>query len=676
MRCLSLALVAVLAASAGAADFPPADKLPMHKELPDPLTTLAGRKVRTADGWLEKRRPELKRLFQHYMYGQLPAAPAKVEATVEHEDTKALGGKALLREISLSVAPAPAPKIHLLLVIPKTRPGPAPVFVGMNFSGNHTLVDDPKVRLPDAWMYDRQPGVKKNRATEAGRGQARDVWALDQAVARGYAVCTFYNGDVDPDRKEVRGGLKPYIDKAGKAGTIAAWAWGIHRAVDYLVGVPELDRKRIAVVGHSRLGKTALLAAAFDERIALAIPHQAGCGGTAPSRDWIGGLPPGKVETVKRINTSFPHWFNDEFKKFNDDPARLPFDQNGLAALVAPRPVLFSNATEDLWANPPGQFEVLKAAQGVYRLLGAGTLATSEMPKVGVLSAGTLGYYIRAGKHSMTREDWKVFLDFADRHLGKPGKKSSARARSGKKLLLVGQGADGHPPQTHEYMAGLRVLKALLEGAGGVEVTTVRAHGKWEEGPELIERSDGVVLFLAEGAAWLGRDARRAAALRRLQARGGGLVTLHWAMGAREAAPVKDFVDLFGGCHGGPDRKYKVLRTTARVAGKHEATRGLADFEVKDEFYYRLKFPPSAAKGTLEPLLKVKIDGEEHTVAWAYRPARGGRAFGFSGLHFHDNWKLPQYRRLVAQGVLWSLGLGVPEAGLDVTVDDRVLALP
>jgi len=541
---------------------------------------------------------------------------------------------------------------------------------------NHTLVDDPKVRIPDVWMYPFGPGVKKDRATEAGRGKAKDVWAIDQTIARGYAVCTFYNGDVDPDQKEVRGALKRAIDKEDKAGTIAAWAWGIHRAVDYLVGVPELDKKKIIVVGHSRLGKTALVAAAFDERIALAIPHQAGCGGTAPSRDWIGGLPAGKVETVKRINTSFPHWFNAEFKKFNDSPERLPFDQNGLTALVAPRPVLFSNAREDLWANPPGQFEVLKATEPVYQLLRAGGLATKEMPKEGVLSAGELGYYIRPGKHSMTRQDWKVFLDFADKHLGKTQKKTSAKGR--KRLLLVGQGADGHPPRTHEYMAGLRVLTALLKPVREVEGTTARAQGKWTEGPELIERADGVVLFLAEGAKWLSQDPKRAAALRRLQARGGGLVVLHWAMGTKEAAPVKEFVDLFGGCHGGPDRKYKILQTAARVAGRHEVTRGLADFKVKDEFYYRLKFPPSnsEAKSVLVPLLKVKIDGDEHTVAWAYRPSRGGRAFGFSGLHYHDNWKLPEYRRLVAQGVLWSLGLSVAEKGLDVTVDEKVLKLP
>src|SRR5262249_34196900 len=276
---------------------------------------------------------------------------------------------------------------------------------------------------PTAWMYGQYPGVKDNRATEAGRGTQLDVWALDQSIDRGYAVATFYNGDVDPDRPDVREGIQLHLRKPGDKpgphdwGTIAAWAWGVQRAVDYLVTDKDIDKERIAVVGHSRLGKTALLAAAFDDRIALATPHQAGCGGTAPSR-----TDNPKAETVKRINTSFPHWFDDTFKEFNDQVDRLPFDQHCLAALCAPRAVLYTNAVEDQWANPDGQFEMLKAADPVYRLVGTGGLAAKTMPEPGKLIDSTLGYYIRPGKHSMTREDWKVFLDFADKHFGKPGR--------------------------------------------------------------------------------------------------------------------------------------------------------------------------------------------------------------------------------------------------------------
>src|SRR5205807_1091545 len=254
------------------------------------------------------------------------------------------------------------------LVVANERKGPAPVFVGITFCGNHAIVKDPGIRLPTVWMYNG-PGVKNSRATDAGRGKQIDVWALEQSIDRGYAVATFYNGDIDPDQSEVRGGIQPYLRKKSQEpgphdwGTIALWAWGIQRAVDYLVTSKELDKTRIAVVGHSRLGKTALLAAALDERIALAVPLQAGCGGTAPSRGKVG-------ESVKQINDRFPHWFDGAFKEFNTQPDRLPFDQHCLVALVAPRPVLFANAVEDAWANPEGQFEVLKAADPVYRFQG------------------------------------------------------------------------------------------------------------------------------------------------------------------------------------------------------------------------------------------------------------------------------------------------------------------
>jgi hypothetical protein len=142
----------------------------------------------------------------------------------------------------------------------------------------------------------------------------------------------------------------------------------------------------------------------------MAIPLQAGCGGTAPSRGKIG-------ESVKAINDRFPHWFDDHFKQFNDATARLPFDQHCLVALMAPRPVLFSNAEEDTWANPAGQFDMLEAADPVYRLLGAEGLAATSMPPSRKLVNSRLGYFIRPGKHSMTTEDWGAFLDFADRQM-------------------------------------------------------------------------------------------------------------------------------------------------------------------------------------------------------------------------------------------------------------------
>jgi hypothetical protein len=399
-------------------DFPSVSQLPSRPELPDPLQMLDGRKVTTPEEWFTKRRPELKELFQFYMYGYIPPRPKNEKFKVERIDRNALGGKATLKEITISFGPEGTPRIHLLLFVPNKRRGPAPAFVGMNFCGNHTVVNDPAIRLPETWLPDHCRGVKNHRASDAGRGSQVDVWAIEQTIDRGYAVATLYCGDVDPDRPDKRLGVQPHLRPPGAKpgardwGTIAAWAWGIMHAMDYLVTDPDIDARRIIVVGHSRLGKTALLAAAFDERIAMAIPLQAGCGGTAPSRGTVG-------ESVKQINDRFPHWFNKTFKEFNKQPDRLPFDQHCLIALVAPRPVLLSNAEEDIWANPVGQFEVLRAADPVYRLVGAGGLEATKMPPLGKLVDSTLGYYIRAGKHSMTRADWQVFVDFADRHLKK-----------------------------------------------------------------------------------------------------------------------------------------------------------------------------------------------------------------------------------------------------------------
>jgi len=414
----TLGLVLLMATSAEPT-YPEPAKLPAVKELPDPLKMFDGTPVKTAEDWNTRRKPELKTLIQHYMYGYFPE-PQKITTKVVHEDRKHFDGKATLKLLTINYGPEGTPPINLLLVVPNNRKNPAPVFVGMNFTGNHTLLKDPAIPLPTMWMYPGRPGVKDNKATEESRGTAIDVWALEQSIDRGYAVATFYNGDVDPDTDKERKGIQPHFAKAKldhpgaqNWSTICAWAYGIQRVVDYLVTDKDLDAKRIAVVGHSRLGKTALLAAAFDERIALAIPSQAGCGGTAPSRGTVG-------ESVKKINTSFPHWFNTTFKEFNDATERIPFDQHCLVALCAPRPVLFPNAVEDSWANPGGQFEVLKAADPVYKLLKSEGVGAKEPLEPGKLLDSKLGYYIRSGKHSMMKEDWKVFLDYADKHLGSP----------------------------------------------------------------------------------------------------------------------------------------------------------------------------------------------------------------------------------------------------------------
>jgi pimeloyl-ACP methyl ester carboxylesterase len=395
--------------------------LPVHPALPDALVSFAGQRVTTREGWQTQRAPELRRFFQHYEYGFFPA-PAKVAAKIEREDKAALGGRATLRKITLTLSRPEGARIHLLLVVPNGRTKPAPVFLGLNIKGNQALLADPLIAVPPGWK-------EKGETVEQSRGSEVDKWALDQFIARGYAVASFWNGDVVPDDKDAAEEMLRKWRPAGHeergpsdTATIAAWAWCLHRALDYLVTDPALDAKRIAVVGHSRNGKTALLAAAFDERIALVIPSQAGCGGTAPCRvagELSAEGPNGRsvVETVRRINTSFPHWFCGNFKSFNEQPARLPFDQHELIALCAPRPVLLSCATEDLWANPTGQFEMLRAADPVYQLVAGDGLGSAEMPEVSKLLPSRLGYFIRPGKHSMAREDWAVWLDYADQWL-------------------------------------------------------------------------------------------------------------------------------------------------------------------------------------------------------------------------------------------------------------------
>jgi hypothetical protein len=375
---------------------------------------LNGQHVTSKDQWFKERRPELKALFQHYMYGVIPAKPDQVKVTKLGEYPDFLDGKATLKLVRLEMGSEKAPQIDLMLVVPNERPGPAPVFLAMDFCGNHALTADPRVPLAKSWLGNNCKGCANNAATEAARGSQAADWPLAEIVRRGYALATFYSGDVDPDRKEVSEGLYAWLAGSDQSrnnptnrGTIAAWAWGFHRCVDSLVTELSVDPHRIAALGHSRNGKTALLAAAYDERIAIAFPHQAGCGGSAPSRGKTG-------ESVKAINAAFPHWFNAEFKQFNDAPERLPFDQNCLVALCAPRPVLFSAAEGDQWANPAGQFQVLQAADSVYRFLGSAGLAAKEMPPRRKLVSSPLGYYVREGKHSMTPDDWAVFMNFAD----------------------------------------------------------------------------------------------------------------------------------------------------------------------------------------------------------------------------------------------------------------------
>ena len=252
--------------------------------------------------------------------------------------------------------------------------------------------------------------------------------------------------------------------------------------------------------------------------------------------------------------------------------------------------------------------------------------------------------------------------------------KTAEGADAPKKVLLVASGPDGHPPTTHEYEAGVDILFRLLKPVPGQDVTVAKVDGAWKEGPELVGRADCVVLYLTEGAKWISADANRLAAFRAHARRGGGLVVLHWAMGTREAAPIDAFVDLFGACHGGMDRKYQVLETNVAVADpKHPIANGIKDFTIHDEFYYKLKLPKG--RHGVKPVLFADIDGAKEMVAWSWERPDGGRSFGFSGLHFHANWKREEYRRLVAQSVLWAVKQPIPKDGLPVDLPASAYSL-
>jgi hypothetical protein len=245
-----------------------------------------------------------------------------------------------------------------------------------------------------------------------------------------------------------------------------------------------------------------------------------------------------------------------------------------------------------------------------------------------------------------------------------------------KTLMLLGQKPDGHPAGTHEYLAAQRILAALLKDVPGLKTEIVAGNDPWSEGPELLAKVDGVVLFVSEGAKWIQADPRRYEAFTQLAARKGGLVVLHWGTGTKSADNIAGFTRLFGACHGGPDRKYTFYETIdMEIADpKHPITTGVGPLTLGEEFYYRLKRADASA-GKIHPLVTIPADDRHEMVGWSFDRADGGRSFGFTGLHFHKNWSRPEYRRLIAQATLWTLDLPIPEGGLNVDIDEAVLQL-
>jgi type 1 glutamine amidotransferase len=225
-------------------------------------------------------------------------------------------------------------------------------------------------------------------------------------------------------------------------------------------------------------------------------------------------------------------------------------------------------------------------------------------------------------------------------------------------------------------MAGVRVVDALLKPfAADIATTTAKADEPWPEGAAMIDNADGIVMLVTQGARWMQTDPLRHEALKRLADRKGAIVALHWSIGAQDGQYINGQLALLGGTRGGPQRKYQVLENDVRLGERtHPVLRGLSEFRIKDEFYYRLDLvKPSAA---FHPLLVTTIDGNEETVCWAWDRPDGGRSFGYVGLHFHANWERVEYQRLVTQAILWALGLPIPEEGAKTAVDPRALKLP
>jgi hypothetical protein len=384
--------------------------------LPDPLALQSGERVRDAATWEKRRRPEILRLFETNVYGRSPGPAKGMTFHLLDLDQRALDGQAIRKQVTVYfTGQKDGPKIDLLVYLPAAARRPVPVFLALGFTANYKVHSDPGIRLSEEWARDK----KKVPAEESKRGTST-YWQVEKVLARGYGLATIYYYDIEPDFVGgIEYGVRPLFYQPGQTapsadewGAIGAWSWGLSRALDYLETDKDVDARRVVLMGHSRLGKTALWAGAQDRRFAAVIANGSGEGGAALSRRNYG-------ETVKHLNTNFPHWFCDNYKKFSDRVSELPVDQHMLLALIAPRPLYISCAEQDQWADPRGEFLAAVAAGPVYRLLGKQGLETDQMPPLHQPVMRTIGYHYRAGKHEVTAYDWDQFLVFADKHLGR-----------------------------------------------------------------------------------------------------------------------------------------------------------------------------------------------------------------------------------------------------------------
>lgn len=395
-------------------------KIPAYT-LPDPLTFIDGTKVATAEAWMSKRRHELLSLYSDHIYGRTPFKE-HVEVTHDefHVDHGVFDGMADRLQTSLTLSRGNKfVTIDVLVYTPAKADRPVPTFLGLNFYGNHTICDDSAIKLPTSWVNNNKEfGVTENRATEASRNVLAHCWPVRAILQRGYGIATSYYGDIDPDFHDgFKNGIHPLLDNFEGVrpnhawGSIGAWAFGLSKIRSVVLAAYDpIDARRVAVFGHSRLGKTALWAGAQDEAFAMTISNDSGCGGAALNRRVFG-------ETVARITTFFPHWFCGKYATYANNEGALPIDQHELIALCAPRPVYVASAEDDLWADPRGEFLSCLHATPVYKLFGLDGLPATDMPSVDQPVHGTIGYHMRRGIHNVTNYDWQQYLAFADKHL-------------------------------------------------------------------------------------------------------------------------------------------------------------------------------------------------------------------------------------------------------------------
>jgi hypothetical protein len=388
-------------------------------DLPDVLVSNTGKSIKTIDDWNSIGRPEILDMFKTYMYGDFSDDGLKVEFKVEQIDNSALCGKAIRKNISMYFINEDDTLIaDLLIYLPsKSVAEPVPLFLGMNFYGNHTIHYDHEIPITKSYVGNKPEfNIFNNTATAASRGVRAYRWPVERIIERGYGLATIYYGDIDPDfDDDFKNGLHKLLKSQKEINpdsrsSISAWAFALSKAMDYFETDNQINHNQIAVIGHSRLGKTALWAGATDQRFAITISNNSGCGGAALSRRKYG-------ETLKDINNRFPHWFCKTFHQYNEKEETLPLDQHMLIALVAPRPVYVGSAVNDKWSDPKGEYLSLYYSGTVYKLFGFTTIEQDSLPSLNnSVCIGNMGYHIRSGKHDITRFDWEKYLDFADSH--------------------------------------------------------------------------------------------------------------------------------------------------------------------------------------------------------------------------------------------------------------------